>query len=53
MRISRKKRPEKPLIQHYNTNEQITSPEVRLLDTENNNLGVMKTVEALARALEL
>lgn len=53
MRISRKKRPDKPLIQHYNINEQIVAPEVRLLDNENSNLGVLKTGEALARAREL
>jgi len=53
MRISRKKRPEKPLIQHFNINEQITSPEVRLLDIENNNLGVLKTSEAITRAREM
>jgi len=53
MRISRKKRPEKPLIQHYNTNEHILSPEVRLLDNDNTNLGVLKTSEALLRAREI
>src|SRR3989339_1201973 len=53
MRISRKKRPDKPLMQHHNINEQILAPEVRLLDTENNNLGVLKTNVALARAREL
>lgn len=53
MRISRKKRPDKPLMQHHNINEQILAPEVRLLDIENNNLGVLKTSEALARAREL
>jgi len=52
MRISRKKRPDKPLMQHHNINEQILALEVRLLDTENNNLGVLKTSEALARARE-
>ncbi len=52
MRISRKKRPEKPLIPHYNLNERIKVPEVRLLDSEGNNVGVLSTSEALAMAHE-
>lgn len=52
MRISRKKRPEKLLIPHYDKNEYITSPEVRVLDVEGNHLGVMKTFEAIRRARE-
>ena len=53
MRISRKKRPDKPLIPHYNTNEHIAVMEVRLLGVENENLGIMKTTEAQAKAREL
>lgn len=53
MRISRKRRPAKPIIPHYNTNEQISSPEVRVIDAEGNNLGVMATRDARAKALEL
>ena len=53
MRISRKKRPDKPLIPHYNTNEHIAVLEVRLLGVENENLGIMKTTEAQAKAREL
>lgn len=52
MRISRKKRPDKPLIPHFNINERIHALEVRVLDNEGNNLGVMPTAEAIARALE-
>lgn len=52
MRISRKKRPAKPLIQHYLINDRIQAPEVRLLDADGNNLGVMKIAEALTRARE-
>jgi len=40
MRISRKKRPEKPLIVHYRKNLEIASPQVMLLDENNKNLGV-------------
>lgn len=50
MRISRKKRPEKPMIPHYNVNEAIQSPTVRVLDAEGNNLGIVDTKEAIARA---
>lgn len=52
MRISRKKRPVKPLIPKYNKNEYITAPEVRLLGDEGENLGVLPTSEALAKAQE-
>lgn len=52
MRISRKKRPDKPLIPHFNVNERIVVPEVRVLDREGNNLGVMATSAAIARAME-
>lgn len=53
MRISHKKRPEKPLIPHYNINERIVAPEVRLLDTEGNYIGIIKTREAIEKAREL
>jgi len=53
MRISRKKRPEKSLIPHFNINERIRVPEVRVLDAEGGNIGVMPTKEALKKATEL
>ena len=52
MRISRKRRPAKPIIPHYNVNEHITAPEVRVIDAEGNNLGVMPMREALGKAQE-
>lgn len=52
MRISRKKRPDKPLIPHFRTNQGITSPEVRVIDAEGNNLGVFTVAEALRLAVE-
>jgi len=52
MRISRKKRPQKPLIPRYRLNEFIKVPEVMVLDEEGTNLGTMATSEALARAKE-
>ncbi len=52
MRISRKKRPEKPILPHYNINEQIKSEEVRIINDEGENLGVLKTKEALKLAQE-
>ncbi len=55
MRISRKRRPQKPIIPIYYINDRIRAPQVRLLDVAGANLGVMPTTEALAkaRALEL
>ena len=50
MRISRKKKPAKPLLPHYAINEQIKEPEVRLIDAEGNNIGVISTREALEKA---
>lgn len=50
MRISRKKRPDKPLIANYRINNAITDPEVRVLDALGNNLGVFPTVRALEMA---
>lgn len=52
MRISHKKRPNKPLIPHFNINERIIAPEVRVLDNEGKNIGVMPTVDAIAKAKE-
>lgn len=50
MRISRKRRPDKPIIPHYNVNEHIRVPEVRVIDREGNNLGVMTTAKAIEMA---
>ncbi len=52
MRISRKKRPEKSLIPLYLKNDRITAPEVRVLDTDNSNIGVMPIAQAVALAAE-
>lgn len=52
MRISRKKRPQKPLIPKFWINERIRATEVRVLDAEGNNLGVMATADAIAKAKE-
>ena len=52
MRISRKKRPDKLLIPHFKLNDKIRVPEVRVLDDEDNNVGVMATKDALNLAEE-
>lgn len=52
MRISRKKRPDKPLIPHYRLNNKISAPEVRILDDQGTNLGVFPISEAIAKAEE-
>lgn len=52
MRISRKKRPAKSLLPIYYLNDRIRAPEVRVIDVNDNNLGVMKIGDALARARE-
>lgn len=52
MRISRKKRPQKPLIPFYNINEHIKSEEIRLIDSEGGNVGVMATSKAIGMAKE-
>lgn len=52
MRISRKKRPDKPLIPKFRINSQITAEEVRVLDKEDQYIGVMSVKEALALAKE-
>lgn len=50
MRISRKKRPKKLLIPRYNLNDRIRAPQVRVINDEDGNLGVMSTREALDMA---
>jgi len=50
MRISRRKKKEQPLIPQYELNERISAEEVRLIDDEKGNLGVMPTSEALKMA---
>ena len=50
MRISRKKRPKKTLIPHFNINARITAKEVRLIDENNENIGVFSIEEALQKA---
>lgn len=52
MRISRKKRPQKPLIQHYDVNNRIRATEVRLIDAEGKNVGIVSLHEALRQAAE-
>lgn len=52
MRISRKKRPDKPLIPQFKVNSGIQSPEVRVIDAEGNNIGILKVAEAIALAAE-
>ncbi|OGZ61028.1 MAG: translation initiation factor IF-3 [Candidatus Spechtbacteria bacterium RIFCSPLOWO2_01_FULL_43_12] len=37
---------------HIRKNEQISAPEVRLLDEKGNNLGIVKTAEAIKKARE-
>lgn len=50
MRISRKKRPKKSLIPHFQVNHKIDAEEVRLLDADGNNAGVLSTRDALDKA---
>lgn len=52
MRISRKKRPAKPIIPLYPVNEHIRIPEVRLIGRDDEHLGVMPTPAALTMAQE-
>jgi len=47
MRISRKKRPDKPLIPQYRLNDKITAPEVRVIGPDGNNVGVLPIAQAL------
>ena len=50
MRISRKKRPKKLLIPHFDVNHNIDAPEVRLLGADGGNLGFMSKGDALDKA---
>lgn len=50
MRISRKRRPVRSLIPHFNVNDQIQSAEVRVIDAAGNNLGIMPRAAAIERA---
>ena len=52
MRISRRKRPEKPLVIPYRKNREIRAERVLLLDDEGSNLGVVALAEALRIAEE-
>ncbi len=52
MRISRKKKPKKPLLPRYNVNLRIKAPEVRLIDIDDQNLGVFPISQALSMARE-
>ncbi|HLD31808.1 MAG TPA: translation initiation factor IF-3 [Patescibacteria group bacterium] len=53
MRISRKKRPDKPLLPQYRVNESIVAPQVRLLGEDGGNLGVLSIREAKDKAYTL
>jgi len=52
MRISHKKRKPVANEKQYLFNEKITAPEVRVLDSNNTNLGIMKTGEAIRLAYD-
>lgn len=52
MRISRKKRPDKPLIPRFDTNNRIKAEEVRVLDANEEHVGVMSTEAALQMAVD-
>ncbi|MBT4153938.1 MAG: translation initiation factor IF-3 [Candidatus Magasanikbacteria bacterium] len=52
MRISRKRRPKKLLIPHFNVNHKIEAEEVRILSIEGENLGVFSRDAALQMADE-
>lgn len=52
MRISRKKRPQKPIIPHYRKNNEITAERVLVLGDEGVNLGILPLQEALRLAEE-
>lgn len=52
MRISRKKRPDKPLIAHYRKNQEIDAPEVLVLDEDGQRINVMTVPAALSLAEE-
>lgn len=52
MRISKKKRPDKPLIPQYKKNRFIDSNQLLVLDEDNQNLGIKTKEEALKMAEE-
>jgi translation initiation factor IF-3 len=52
MRISKKKKKPQAILPRYNLNNRILSPQVRVIDEEDNNLGVMPTSDALKMAYE-
>ncbi|MFA7245517.1 MAG: translation initiation factor IF-3 [Candidatus Magasanikbacteria bacterium] len=52
MRISHKKRPDKPLIPKYRKNGEIEAEELIVLDEEGKKLGIMSKREALDMALD-
>lgn len=52
MRISRKKRPKKLLVPEYNINHKIQADEVRVLDADNQNLGIHPLEKAVQMAEE-
>jgi len=52
MRISRRKRPEKPLIQKYRKNSEIEAEELIVLDEEGNKIGILSKREALDLAMD-
>jgi translation initiation factor IF-3 len=52
MRISRYRRFQKPVEPLYQVNEGIKAPELRVIDEEGKNVGVVPTVEALTMARE-
>lgn len=52
MRISRKKRPDKPLIPIFRINNGITNEMVRVIDAESKNIGVLTIAEALKLAAD-
>ncbi len=49
-RSRRRKKPEPPLVQEYLANDRITAPEVRVIDADENMIGVLPTAEAIAKA---
>ncbi len=52
MRISRKKRPEKPLIALVRKNEDLEYPETLVIGEDGKSIGIMKTAEAIRIAEE-
>lgn len=52
MRISRKRRAPEPVGKLYRANEQISTPEVRVIDDAGGMMGVMKTADAIRLAHE-